>query len=135
MLFLQYLVGMTTNLFVDFPSRTASVNPLEGLFTIGPYVVLIHFVIGLALGLLSIGALIVSALTKSRRLAALTLGGSGAIVLAGESGIEFVLGWYSDDLFSFLMSLGFILAFTTYFLSLQYASQVIQNSRGVGSRR
>jgi hypothetical protein len=121
--FLQYLLGMSANLFVAFPGQIASVNPLDGVFTNGPYLVLLHIVAGLVMGLLSIGTLVLAVRAKSRRLILLALGGLGAILLAGESGIEFVLGWYSDDLFSFLMSFGFILSFVVYFLLLRYADQ------------
>lgn len=122
LLFLQYVLGMATNLFVIFPTETASVNPLDSVFTHGPSPVLFHIVAGLALGLLSISALILSARTKNRALVTLAAGGLGAILLAGESGIEFVLGWYSNDVFSFLMSFGFILSFTLYFLLFWFAT-------------
>ena len=115
---------MTTNLFVEFPTKTASINPLDSVFTNGPYVLLIHIFTGLALGLLSISALILSMLAKERRLVLLALGGLGAVLFAGESGIEFVLGWYSEDLFSFLMSLGFILSFIVYFSLIWYVRQI-----------
>ncbi len=113
---------MATNLFVEFPTETASVNPLDSVFTDGPYPVLFHIIAGLALGVLSISALILSARAKDRALVILAVGGLGAILLAGESGIEFVLGWYSNDVFSFLMSFGFILSFTVYFLLFWFAN-------------
>jgi hypothetical protein len=123
LLFLQYLLGMSMSLFVAFPGQIASVNPLDSVFTDGPYLVLLHIIAGLTMGLLSIGALVLAARARSRRLILLALGGLGAILLAGESGIEFVLGWYSDNLFSFFMSFGFILSFIVYFLLLRYAEQ------------
>ncbi|MDA4137324.1 MAG: hypothetical protein OK449_10060 [Thaumarchaeota archaeon] len=122
LLFFQYVLGMATNLFVGFPTQTASVNPLDSIFTEGPYAVLVHFFAGLALGILSISTLILSARAKDRTLVILAVGGLGAILLAGESGIEFVLGWYSNDVFSFLMSFGFLLSFTFDFLLLWFAS-------------
>ncbi|MFI5421320.1 MAG: hypothetical protein ACHQ1H_10175 [Nitrososphaerales archaeon] len=121
LLILQYFLGMASNLFVNFPLQTASVNPLDSVFSNGPNLVLIHIVNGLALGLLSISAIIVSAIVRSRRLILISVSGLLAILFAGESGIEFVLGWYSDNLFSFLMSLGFILSFTAYFALLWFA--------------
>lgn len=123
LLFLQYLLGMITNLFAVSPTQIPSVNPLDKVFTNGPSLLLFHIVNGLALGLLSISAVIVSTIVKNKRLLLIALSGLGAILFAGESGIEFVLGWYSDDLFSFLMSLGFILSFTAYFVLLWYANQ------------
>lgn len=123
LLVVQYLLGMISNLFVDFPTPLASVNPLDNLFTSGPYPVLIHLLNGLALGILSIIAIIVSVITRSRRLIILSSCGLGATLFAGEAGIEFVLGWYTVDVFSFLMSIGFILSFAAYFLLLWYSSQ------------
>ena len=111
---------MGTNLFVDFPTKIASVNPLDSVFTNGPYLVLSHIVAGLLLGLLAISAVVLAALAKNRPLVLLSVCGLGTILFAGESGIEFVLGWYSEDLFSFLMSLGFILSFANYFVILWY---------------
>src|SRR5262245_9452038 len=112
LLFLQYLLGMISNLFVNFPAQQqSSVNPLDSVFTNVPILVLFHILNGLALGLLSICAIIVSAIIKNKRLLLISILGFGAILFAGESGIEFVLGWYSDDVFSFLMSLGFIISF------------------------
>ena len=125
LLFLQYLLGMATNLFVNFPAKIASINPLDSVFTNGPYLVLGHIVTGLLLGLLAISQIVSAALAKNRPLVLLSVCGLGTILFAGESGIEFVLGWYSEDLFSFLMSLGFILSFATYFALLWYANQRI----------
>ncbi|MDA4111991.1 MAG: hypothetical protein OK439_05590 [Thaumarchaeota archaeon] len=122
LLLLQYILGTATNLFANFPTQTASINPLDNVFTNGPTLVLVHFVNGLALGLLSISAVVVSVIVKSKRLILITVCGFGTILFAGESGIEFVLGWYVNNLFSFLMSLGFILSFTAYFVLLWFAN-------------
>lgn len=123
LLFFQYVLGMGNNLFVDFPSRTVGANPLDSTFTSGPYLVAIHILVGIALGLAAIGSLALSALAKSKILTVIAVAGLGSILVAGESGIEFVLGWYSNDLFSFLMSFGFILAFIAYFLLFWYTTK------------
>lgn len=117
MLVLQYLLGMVSNLFVNFPAKNPSIkNPLDSVFTNGPYLLFFHFVIGLAVGILAITLIGLSAVAKKRSLIAISVGGLGSVLLAGESGIEFVLGWYLNNLFSFLMSLGFILAFIAFFV-------------------
>ncbi len=123
LLFFQYVLGMGNNLFVAFPSRTAGVNPLDSTFTSGPYLTAIHILVGITLGVAAIGSLALSALARSKILTVIALAGLGSILLAGESGIEFVLDWYSDDLFSFLMSFGFILAFGVYFLLFWYTTK------------
>lgn len=123
LLFLQYLLGMAANLFVNFPAETPVRNPLDSVLTNGPYLVLFHILVGLALGLISITLVILSAIAKKRSLILISIGGLGSILLAGESGIEFVLGWYLNNLFSFLMSLGFILAFLVFFALFWSTSQ------------
>ncbi|MGI0090541.1 MAG: hypothetical protein ACREBS_02420 [Nitrososphaerales archaeon] len=112
MLFIQFFLGMWTNLFAAFPTKSPSVNPLDSVFANGPYVITAHTLTGLALGILSILVIILSSISRDRRAILLASAGFGSILLAGESGIEFVLGWYSNDLFSFLMALGFILSFS-----------------------
>lgn len=129
LLLAQYLLGMISNLFVVFPVQSASINPLDSLFFSGPYVVLFHLLNGLALGLISIAAVVVSASTRNRRLVAIAFCGLGSILFAGESGIEFILGWYSDDLFSFLMSVGFVLSFLSYFALLWFANEKMHELR------
>lgn len=114
---------MTTNLFVNFPTQNPSVNPLDSIFTNGPYLLVFHVVDGLALGLLSMIGVVVSAMVKNKRILVIAIVGVGAILFAGESGIEFVLGWYSNNLFSFLMSLGFILSFSVYFVLLWFSNE------------
>ncbi len=117
-LFFQFLLGMWSNLFVTFPTQSSSVNPLDNVFVNGPYVLTAHIVTGLVLGILSIALLALSVIARKKRAIALALGGLGSILLAGESGIEFVLGWYSNNGFSFSMALGFALSFAIYFLNI-----------------
>lgn len=123
-LILQYLLGMLSNLFVNFPIATPSIkNPLDNTFTNGPYLVAIHVIVGIALGLLSITLVVLCTVSKKRSLILISIAGLGSILFAGESGIEFVLGWYLNNLLSFMMSVGFILAFLAFFLLLWRTNQ------------
>jgi len=127
----QYLLGMWTNLFVVFPSEVPSVNPLDSVFTNGPYLLLSHIVNGIGLGVMSICAVIISLISRNKRLVVLSISGFASILLAGESGIEFVLGWYNDNLYSFLMSLGFIASFAIFFAMLWFSSKLVKQSNQV----
>lgn len=124
LLLLQYLLGMASNLFVNFPTENPSVkNPLDSVFVNGTYLLLFHIAVGLALGIVSITLIVLSAIARKRSLILISSIGFVSVLLAGESGIEFVLGWYLNNLFSFLMSSGFILAFIAFFALLWYTNQ------------
>ena len=118
LLFVQFLLGMWTNLFAAFPESSPSVNPLDQVFIQGPYVLAAHIITGIALGIVSISIIVLSALARNKRAVVLACAGLGSILLAGESGIEFVLGWYGNDALSFSMAFGFVLSFVIYFAAL-----------------
>ena len=114
LLFGQILLGMWVNLFAKFPSPTIGVNPLDQLFTGGPVLLVLHVLLGLTLGILSIAGLAAALAIKDKRLAALEVAALLSVLLAGESGIEFVLGWYQEDLYSYAMTVGFVLLTAVY---------------------
>lgn len=114
LLFLQILLGMWANLFASFPNPTNGVNPLDKIFTEGPALLTLHVLVGILLGILSIALLAVAVITRDRRLIALGAAALGSVLLAGESGIEFVLGWYQENLYSYTMTVGFVLLTAVY---------------------
>jgi len=114
LLFIQFLLGMWANLFASFPIPVPSVNPIDQIFTDGPTLLAIHVVVGILLGILSIAGLALAVHTKDRRLILLEVSALASILLAGESGIEFVLSGYQDDILSYTMAVGFILVFLVY---------------------
>lgn len=124
LLFAQFLLGTWTNLFAAFPAPSPSVNPLDSVFTNGPYILAAHIITGLTLGILSISVLVLSALARNKVAIVLASAGLGSILLAGESGIEFVLGWYANNLLSFSMAVGFALSFAIYFLILSLLGKI-----------
>jgi hypothetical protein len=129
LLFVQFLLGMWTNLFVVFPEFSPSVNPLDQVFLQGPYILAAHIITGVALGILSISVFILSVLARNKRAIVLACAGLGSILLAGESGIEFVLGWYANDVLSFSMALGFVFSFVVYFATLSFRKDEPQVNR------
>jgi len=114
LLFLQLLLGMWTNLFTTFPTPSQSVNPIDQIFTEGPPLLTLHVVIGLLLGILSIAGLVGAAYIKNRRLIALEACALVSVLVAGESGIEFVLGGYQENVFSYTMTVGYVMLLATY---------------------
>lgn len=116
LLFLQFLLGMLSNLFATFPLRTPSVNPLDTVLLNGPYVVSAHIINGIIVGILSILTIVLSAVARNRRLIFLSCCGFISILFAGESGILFALGWYTNNYLSFSMTIGFALSLAIYFL-------------------
>ena len=116
LLFAQLLLGMWTNLFVSFPSKTPSVNPLDSVLVNGPYIVSAHIINGIVIGVLSILTIALSVIARNRRAVFLSCCGFVSILFAGESGIFFALGWYGNNFLSFSMSTGFVFALAIYFV-------------------
>ena len=114
LLFLQLLLGMWDNLFAAFPVPAGSMNPIDQIFTEGPPLLAAHVVVGLVLGVLSIIGLIGAAFLKKRRLIALEASALISVLIAGESGIEFVLSGYQEDVYSYTMTVGYALLLATY---------------------
>lgn len=96
------------------PKPDSWVNPLDQVFTGRPALLALHIVVGVALGILSIAGLAAAAAMKDRRLTVLESAALGFVLLAGESGIEFVLGWYQEDLYSCTMTVGFVSLMAVY---------------------
>lgn len=117
LLFVQLPLGMWVNLFAGFPDRTNGVNPVDLIFSRGPASLALHFAVGFALGVLALAGLVAAVASRDARLVALEAAALGFVLLAGESGIEFVLGWYSEDVYSFTMTLGFVFLLALYSLT------------------
>jgi hypothetical protein len=108
---LQFILGMLTNLFGNFP--------LDAKFSSESYlnkiVFFLHAINGLALPLFALGILILAVKNSTSKQKTWASLGFLSIVLASTSGISTVM--FKDNLseiFSFLMSLGFIIAFISY---------------------
>jgi hypothetical protein len=123
LLAIQFLVGMSLNLYVTIPTHHpgAGSGPyLSGAlasvlwsFTSGLPLLIVHVVIGVLL-LLSAVELVVHAVRSRRGAAAtwLAAGGLIAIIFAGFNGASFVK--YNVDISSMLMSVGFAVAVVCY---------------------
>lgn len=130
LLFLELLLGMYANLFAAFPSQSPSVDPIDSVLVNGPYVVSAHIINGIALGILSIAAIVLSVFARNRRAIFLSCIGFISILFAGESGVSFALGWYTNNYFSYSMTVGFALSLAIYFvLSASYPFRSLSSSK------
>jgi hypothetical protein len=114
MLVLQYLLGIATNLFVKFPNSGTSSQFWE--FTWSQSVLACHIVLGILLLVSSLVLLIRSIVYKNKQWIIISLTGCIAITIAGITGALFIPS--QKDLYSFIMSIAFILALLTYFFGL-----------------
>ncbi|MGC8505643.1 MAG: hypothetical protein ACP5NK_02915 [Thermoplasmata archaeon] len=119
-LVVQFLLGMYINLYVTIPAMYGfSMMGFEPLYSGFP-IVMAHMFLGILIGLTSIGILILSVGTGSRRI---MLGSAGlflSVLLAGIDGLFFLFDG-QNNLNSYLMSTGFILAMLFSILLLIYA--------------
>jgi hypothetical protein len=123
LLAIQFLVGMSLNLYVTIPTHHAGAGSgpyLSGAlasvlwsFTSGLPLLIVHVVIGILL-LLSAVELVVHAVRSRRGAVAVWLAAVGlaAIIFAGFNGASFLK--YNLDISSMLMSVGFALAVVCY---------------------
>jgi hypothetical protein len=107
----QFILGMANNLFGTFPATSDVLQALSS----GDAMLVAHM--SVAFVLLALGILVaVLAFRRPipRRVAALGVAGVLGIFWAFESGIEFVLSGFSNNLWSFSMSLGFLVVLVIY---------------------
>lgn len=123
-LVLQFILGMTLNLFVPLPNvplGSTDQTYINTIFTI-PFL-LVHFIVGIGLLLGSIWILIGAIKTKIRKISLFAVLGFISILTAYVSGFEFLLSGFQNDLFSFTMSIGFIVALLSYFMLYQLSKR------------
>ena len=111
-LVLEFILGMVTALYVQFPDTLAGNNAWPWAMKASP-VVMAHVIIGTILLLLAIGALIYGLASRDKTAAYGGVAGLALTLLAYLSGSSFLANTV-DDTFSFLMALGFIGSLTAY---------------------
>jgi heme A synthase len=106
LLALQYILGMITNLYVEFPAGKS--NSQEWHFASSQFVVMSHIILGMLLLVASV-ALWVKAYKSDDKNWKIASGITfGSVVLAAVSGSEFVS--LQQEIYSFAMSAFFVLA-------------------------
>jgi hypothetical protein len=115
-LVLLFVSGMIINLFVTFPEIpeiTLQSNQYFPLFNEYP-ILLGHFLLGILLLISAIVTIIMSYVIKKTKIILINLVGFLSVILALVSGFVFMQYTFSNSVYSFTMSLGFLLALIAY---------------------
>lgn len=109
-LMVQYLLGMATNLFVQFPQSQNASQLWEFAWKQLPLAS--HIITGIALLIGAVVLLIQSIKKRQRKWILVSTIGLVSIIVAGYSGATFIPT--QINIYSFIMSLGFIIALLSY---------------------
>lgn len=113
-LIIQYVLGMTSNLFVSFPTDG---NPgLFWQFAWHQIPTALHIIVGTLLFVFSIVILVIAMKQKVKRWITAGIIGIISIFVAAFAGAQFVST--QSNVFSYVMSLFFIIAFISYSLAI-----------------
>ncbi|MHB8396618.1 MAG: hypothetical protein ACYDBK_05375 [Thermoplasmataceae archaeon] len=124
LLAIQFVIGMWMNFFALFPSTNVAF-PMYGMMNVMVSVpeLMAHMMIGMLIGLVSLMIFVISLMGGFRKSAMLSAIASFSIFLAGMSGLEFILTGFQNNILSFTMSLGFVVAAISY-VFLMYSAFV-----------
>lgn len=124
-LLLQFLMGTWLNLFAAFPPELGSYSGMIGMmsfmFSGGMPVLMVHMMMGYLLLLLSMVVLVASIQTGDARTVFLGAVGLASVLLASVSGLDFMFSGFQNNIYSYLMAVGFVVAFMVYSLELSLA--------------
>lgn len=110
----QFLLGIYTNLFVEFPTGI-----LGWIVIHSSLIASLHLYMASVLTLLSIYLLCVSIIQKSAEWIAVSIGGIAGMLIAAFNGVAFA--GTQNDVNSFFMAVGFIFAMLCYGVGLYRA--------------
>ena len=115
LLVIQFIIGMWMNLFAVF-SSSGAVFTMYGMMGIMFSVpeLMVHVMIGVLIGLLSVMIFALTMMRSDRKSAVVSAIASLSIFFAGIYGLEFIFTGFQNNIFSFIMSLGFIIAVISY---------------------
>jgi hypothetical protein len=123
LLAVQFALGIYANLYVAFPAPRSSTSLMPGMSVNGMSTVMdhvglmLHNVLGILLVLLGIVAFTFALRTASSVAIGLASVGLAALIGAGIAGMVFVMSGQPNGA-SYLMAIGFLVAFAAYFLEL-----------------
>ena len=123
LLVIQFIIGMWINLFAVFPSFGSSFfmyGMMRVMFSVPE--LMVHMMTGMLIGLISIMIFVILAIGGDYRLSSLSAIASVSILTAGIGGLEFIFSGFSNNVFSFIMSMGFIFTVVAYSLILYLLS-------------
>lgn len=121
-LLIQFLLGMYTNLFIAIP-RTTMHGRRGGLTGMGRMMsagisdplFMIHMILGILLALGAIATVIVAIGTKQPPPLIIAIVGLISVLIAGYAGLTFFMNGHHNGE-SYTMALGWVSAFTAYFI-------------------
>ena len=126
LLIIEFLLGMSVNLFVTIPTDHPGANPPEYFGGVvqsvtwailhGPVLLIIHASLGLLLVLNGAGLLVAAIRTRARDLITLSAFGAFGILAAGFNGGSFLN--YNEDVSSMLIASFFAMAVILYAVGL-----------------
>ena len=131
-LIIQFIIGMWMNLFAVFPffgNYFFMYGMMRVMFSVPE--LMVHMMLGILIGLVSLIIFFVFAMEGDYGLSALSAVASASILTAGIGGLEFVFSGFTNNVFSFLMSLGFIFTVVAY-ASILY--MISSSNRLTGTR-
>jgi hypothetical protein len=115
---LQFTIGMWINLFAPMNIATPPHHMFMMYIFFQIPLLMSHFMLGILIGLISIALIVVSVFMGKIIVPIIAFLNGILIFLAGISGIYFVLGNLSNNIFSFIMALCFMGTVFTDFLIL-----------------
>ncbi|MGC9134315.1 hypothetical protein [Caldisphaera sp.] len=123
LLAVQFITGMIINLFAPMNVQPYSSYPfmmgyMMYVFSIIP-LLSFHMMLGIIIGMVSIAMLVISAIKKDNKILILSFVEGLFVLMAGISGINFVLSGLSNNWLSLIMSIGFIGSLISLFFILQ----------------
>jgi hypothetical protein len=123
LLAVQFITGMIINLFAPMNIQPYSSYPfmmgyMMYIFSAIP-LLSFHMMLGIIIGMVSIAMLVISAIKKDNKILVLSFVEGLFVLMAGISGINFVLSGLSNNWLSLIMSIGFIGSLISLFFILQ----------------
>ncbi|MGC8573747.1 MAG: hypothetical protein ACP5L0_07140 [Caldisphaera sp.] len=123
LLAVQFITGMIINLFAPMNVQPYSSYPfmmgyMMYVFSTIP-LLSFHMMLGIIIGMVSIAMLVISAIKKDNKILILSFVEGLFVLMAGISGINFVLSGLSNNWLSLIMSIGFIGSLISLFFILQ----------------
>lgn len=120
-LLLQFILGIYTNLYISIPSRSNGVSFAMGQMTgsMGSYgpIFMLHMILGPILVIISLITFVLALTYKNKTEIIFLSIGLVSILVAGFAGMVFFMGG-GHNIYSLIMALGFIIAFSAYFSNL-----------------
>jgi hypothetical protein len=124
-LLIQFLLGMYTNLFIALPRVTvqgsgALMPGMGRMMSVGfsDPVFMVHMIVGMLLALGAIATVIVAVSLKQTPFMIITVIGLISVLIAGYGGLTFFMNGQHNSA-SYTMAVGWLSAFTTYFMALR----------------